>query len=325
VAALIRRDPCSLAQEGAMETLISRPYASQANQQLAIDLVLMCRAVEQIDPWPPIYELRQHLRLQELHESANTQIWERHGGELAAIATIWDGMVLIFAIHPRDLSEDLMAEILAWGIDCARARSRRYGERSNLFVPICADDRQGMALLERQGWSAEDWALLRMARPLAEPIAAPCIPKGFTLRPVRSAQDLAAATALEQDVFLAGSSIVRDRLALRGTGEHTQAVEIVAVAPDGSLAAFCLCTAGPLDAAHPAQKEGWIDLVGTRLAYRRLGRAILLAGLQQLKSFGAGRALLGTASWNVAGQQLFVATGFRLLHQIRWYSWAKDA
>jgi mycothiol synthase len=309
-----------------MEILVSRRYSSQDDLQPAIDLVLMCRAVEPIDPWPPIDELRHHLRLQAQHGSANTQVWERQSGELAAIATIWDGMTLIFSIHPQDVSEDLMAEILSWGIARARALARGDGERATLFVPIHADDRQAAALFERRGWSAEDWTFLRMARSLAAPIAAPCIPNGFTLRPVGSAQDLAAATALEQDVFVAGSSIVRDRLALRHTSEHVQASDLVVVAPDGSLAAFCLCIAGPLDTRHPAHTDGWIDLIGTRLAYRRrgLGRAILLAGLQQLKRFGADRALLGTASWNVAAQHLFATADFRLLHEIRWFVWAED-
>jgi len=294
--------------------------------QPAIDLVLTCRAVEQIDPWPPIYELRHHLRLDAQPGSANTQVWERQSGELAAIATIWDGMTLIFSIHPQDVSEDLMAEILSWGIARARALARRVGERASLFVPIHADDRPAVALLERHGWIAEDWTFLRMARSLAAPIAAPCIPNGFTLCPVRSAQELAAATALCQDVFVAGSSIVHDRLALRRTSDHVQASDMVAVAPDGSLVAFCLCTASSLDTRHPAHTDGWIDLVGTLLAYRRrgLGRAVLLAGLQQLKSFGADRALLGTASWNSAAQHLFAAADFRLLHEIRWYVWAED-
>ena len=52
---------------------------------------------------------------------------------------------------------------------------------------------------------------------------------------------------------------------------------------------------------------------------------MLLAGLQQLKNMGADRALLGTASWNIAAQQLFAATAFQLMHQIRWYIWAEDA
>jgi hypothetical protein len=49
---LARRNAWSFAGEEAMETLISRPFCSHNDQQLAIDLVMTCRAVEQIDPWP---------------------------------------------------------------------------------------------------------------------------------------------------------------------------------------------------------------------------------------------------------------------------------
>lgn len=310
-----------------METLTSRPYSSQSDLQPAIDLLLTCRAVEAIDPWPPIYELRQHLRAGALHNPADAQVWAHGSGQLAAIAMIWDGMALIFSIHPRDLSEDLADEILSWGIARAGALARRSGERACLLVPSCAADRQAAALLARRGFVAEDWWLLRMVRALAAPIAAAGLPDGWALRPASSAQDLAAATALYQDVFVADSSVVRERLALRRAGEQVHALDLVAVAPDGALAAFCLCTAGPLDLAHPARKEGWIELIGTRPEYRRLGigRVMLLAGLRQLKTLGAERALLGTASWNVAAQSLFASAGFQLLHEIRWYAWAQNA
>jgi ribosomal protein S18 acetylase RimI-like enzyme len=109
--------------------------------------------------------------------------------------------------------------------------------------------------------------------------------------------------------------------------DHVEAADLVAKAPDGIFAAFCLCTVGTPGITHTNHQEGWIDLIGTRLAYRRLGlgRAMLLAGLQQLKNMGADRALLGTASWNVAAQQLFATTAFQLMHQIRWYAWSEDA
>jgi mycothiol synthase len=310
-----------------METLVSRPYSGQADLEPVLDLVLKCRAVEDIDPWPPIYDLRHHLDAGGPERSADTRIWERHTGELAAISTIWDGMALIFCIHPQELSESLAAEILAWGVDRARTLARRHGERACLLVPIRDDDHQAAALLERHGFSAEDWTLLRMARPLALPIPAPHLPHGFALHAVRSARELAAATALYHDVFASGSSIVRDRLALMRESDYVEAADLVVEAPDGTFAAFCLCTVGTPGASHAYHQEGWIDLIGTRVAYRRLGigRAMLLAGLQQLKNMGADRALLGTASWNVAAQQLFAATAFRLLHQIRWYAWAEDA
>jgi ribosomal protein S18 acetylase RimI-like enzyme len=290
-------------------------------------LVRTCRAVEAIDPWPPVYELRHHLDAGGPERSVDTRIWERRTGELAAISTIWDGMALLFCIHPQELSESLAVAILAWGVDRARTLARRHGERATLLVPIHDDDRQTTALLERHEFVGEEWVMLRMTRSLALPIPAPHLPEGFSLHAVRDAREFAAATALYRDVFVSGSSIVRDRLALMRESDHIEAADLVLEAPDDTFAAFCLCTAGTPGISHTNHQEGWIDLIGTRLAYRRLGlgRAMLLAGLQQLKNFGADRALLGTASWNVAAQQLFAATEFQLMHQIRWYAWAEDA
>jgi len=93
-----------------------------------------------------------------------------------------------------------------------------------------------------------------------------------------------------------------------------------------AFAAFCLCSAGRA-AGRPGRGEGWIDLLGTRPAFRGrgLGRAILLSGLQQLKACGADVALLGTTSWNVAAQWLFASVGFQIMHQVRWYAWQEDA
>jgi mycothiol synthase len=289
--------------------------------------VLKCRAVEAIDPWPPIYDLRHHLEAGGPERSADTRIWERRTGELAAISTIWDGMALLFWIHSQELSESLAVEILAWGVDRARTLARRHGERATLLVPIRDDDYQAAALLERHEFVGEEWVMLRMTRSLALPIPAPHLPEGFSLHAVRSARELAAATALYRDVFVSGSSIVRDRLALMRESDYVEAADLVVEAPDGSFAAFCLCTVGTPDVSHANHQDGWIDLIGTRVALRQLGlgQAMLLAGLQQLKNFGADRALLGTASWNVAAQQLFSATAFQLLHQIRWYAWAEDA
>lgn len=306
-----------------MEAVINRPYAGASDLERVIDLLETCRAVEAIDPWPPVYEVRQHLRATGGSRSADTRIWESRTGALAAFATIWDGVALVSCVHPYAQCDDLAQQILGWGLEQARNLGRICGERATLFVPICADDLNGGALLERHGFMPEDWSLLRMARRLDEPVPPPGVPAGFILRPVASEQELAAAVAMHQEVFIAGSTIVRDRLALIHAAGDVLALDLVAVAPDGALAAFCLCSSSRADGGHPGRRTGWIDLLGTRPAYRRhgLGRAILLAGLHQLKDRGAEIALLGTTSWNSVAQRLFASVGFQLLHHVRWYAW----
>jgi mycothiol synthase len=306
-----------------MEALTSRPAAGTDDLELVIDLLRACRAVEAIDPWPPLYEVRHHLRALGADQSAELRLWENRAGVLVAFATIWDGATLLSTIHPRAQCDDLSQQILAWGMARARECVRHCGEQAVLFVPIPADDRVNGALLERHGFIAEDWSILRMARPLEQLLPPPNAPDGFILRLAANEQELATAVAMHQGFSIAGPTIVRERLALLRKAADVVMPDLVAVAPDGELAAFCLCSMGHQDGGLPTSHEGWIDLLGTRPAYQRrgLGRAMVLAGLQQLSDHGAEVALLGTTSWNVAAQCLFESVGFRLIRQMRWYVW----
>jgi ribosomal protein S18 acetylase RimI-like enzyme len=307
--------------------MLMRRHSTGANDlERLIDLATTCRAVEAIDPWPPAYELRHHLAAVGSDRPADTQVWESPTGALAAFATIWDGATLLWYMHPQAQSDDLFEQIVGWGQARARELAHAACERAALYVPARADDRAVGALLERHGFVAEDWTILRMARALDQPIPAPEIPGGFRLRPLSSAQELAAADAIHQELFVAGPAIVRDRLALIGAAADVVALDLAATAADGTLAAFCLCTLSCAAHTGRERREGWVDLLGTRPAYRRrgLGRAILLSGLQRLKHHGADVALLGTTSWNAAAQRLFAAVGFRLLLEVRWYAWEQN-
>lgn len=306
-----------------METLISRPYAGPAELHRLIDLLLTSRAVESVDPWPPIHEMRHYLRAGGPDLLPNTRVWANRAGAPMAFATIWDGATLVMCVHPQAQSDELAAQIVEWAVERAREHGRASSEQPTLLVPVLAEDASTSALLQRHGFAAEDWSILRMGCRLDEPIPAPQLPAGFRLRPVASAEELAAAAAMHQEVFVAASTVVRDRLALSEGSQDIQAIDLVAETPDGAFAAFCLCSASrDFDTRH-YRHEGWIDLLGTRPAYRRrgLGRAALLAGLRLLADQGVDVALLGTTSWNVAAQRLFVSSGFRTMHQLRWFAW----
>lgn len=306
-----------------MEALTNRPWAGMSDLDRVIDLLRTCRAVEAIDRWPPLYEVRHHLRTIAADHPADTRLWEHRDGALVAFATIWDGAMLLSCMHPHVQCDDLAQQIFVWGMARARERARHCGERAMLFVPICADDRVSELLLERHGFVLQDWSILRMERSLHEPLPPSNTPAGFTLRPVANEQELAAALAMHQEIAGAGPAIVRDRLTLLHESPDVVAPDVVAVAPDGVLAAFCLCSIGCQGGMHHTSYEGWVELLGTRPAYRQrgLGRAMVLAGLQQLRDHGADAALLGTTSWNVAAQRLFASVGFRLVRQICWYAW----
>ena len=89
--------------------------------------------------------------------------------------------------------------------------------------------------------------------------------------------------------------------------------DLVALAPDGTYAAFCFCWIDPDDNARNNRKEGWIDILGTRRGYRKigLGTAMLLKGMRLLKDEGMDTAVLGVDAENPSGAlRLYESVGF---------------
>ena len=59
------------------------------------------------------------------------------------------------------------------------------------------------------------------------------------------------------------------------------------------ITGLCLCDVNKEHIARIGRKEGWVDILGVRRAYRHqgLGRALLLAGLHVLKEAGMESAM----------------------------------
>jgi hypothetical protein len=144
-----------------MDPLMSRPYASQIDLRPVLEVVRLCRAVEDNDTWPPFAEVRHFLRAKGNMPSADIQIWVGTTGALAAVAIFWDSEALLSYVHPQVPREEFLMQMLAWGMAQACQLARRHGEQATLLVPICAADRLAAALLERNQLVAQDWSMLR--------------------------------------------------------------------------------------------------------------------------------------------------------------------
>lgn len=305
--------------------LYSRPYAGLADLESVIDFLLTCRAEEDLDPWPPIHEIRARLR--EHGGGAPTRLWEDAEHQIVACALIWEGSILLACMHPMAQDETLETQLIAWGMDRVQRIAQAHGERAALYIPVRDDDHHRIAMLERQGFSQEDWRNLRMMRRLAAPIAAPGLPAGFTLRPVAGAAEAEAHVALHRDAFVTAQITVDERLALLRDPAYHPDLDLVVVAPGGTLAAFCLASFGVEENTRTHRALGWIDLLGTRHAYRRrgIGRALMLTALQRLQAYGLDRALLNTGSWNYEAHRLFAACDFHVGYQILWFTHDEEA
>ncbi|MEG4088025.1 GNAT family N-acetyltransferase [Microcoleus sp. Pol12B4] len=99
---------------------------------------------------------------------------------------------------------------------------------------------------------------------------------------------------------------------------------MIAVSGDRKFAAFCDCQIKPQKNVRNGTKDGWIELLGTRRDFRKmgLGKAMLLAGLHSLKAAGANTAKLSVDADSLTGAtKLYKSVGFRPMET--WIEWAK--
>ena len=83
---------------------------------------------------------------------------------------------------------------------------------------------------------------------------------------------------------------------------------MVIVAPDGRIAAFCICW------LHPNGQTGCIEPLGVHPDFQRmgLGTAVLRVALRQLHTNGATNVTLFTGAGNGAALHLYENEAFRL-------------
>jgi mycothiol synthase len=113
------------------------------------------------------------------------------------------------------------------------------------------------------------------------------------------------------------------RQSIMNSPDYIPEIDLVAAAPDGSLAAFCMCQIFPDDTPRAGgKKEGWTDPVGTHPDHRCLGlaKALITTGMHLLRERGIDTALLGTSSTNDAMLRTAESLGYRRVSTTLWFS-----
>lgn len=210
-----------------------------------------------------------------------------------------------FAAHPAHAAA-VGAAALAWGEAHALGLPVVGAERPAWWVSARADDTERLAVLEAAGFRPAPWTACRYERALADPAPAPGRPDGFALRALGGPAEVPAYVDAHRAAF--GSQYMtaawRERI-LRAPG-YAPDLDLVAVAPDGRVAAFAVLWLGP---AAAGRREGQFEPVGTRPEFRRRGlaRALLLEGMRRLRAAGATHALVETEDARAAANDLYRA------------------
>ncbi len=240
------------------------------------------------------------------------QLWLDGQGKLLGFVWPSEGQIELL-IHPhwRELEDDL----LAW------AEQQRWATRplGSQYIPLTAwayeQDAARNAILQSRGYERTDSFVVYRLRQLIKPLPEPSLPPGYQLRQIEGEADLERRVAVHRNAFAPSRLTVANHRAVIRSPTYRPELDLVAVAPDNSFAAFGLVW---FDAIN---RLGVFEPVGCHCAHRRRGlaRAILWEGMQRVQSLGARVASVNGLSDAAAATRLYESVGFQVVdHNHGW-------
>jgi ribosomal protein S18 acetylase RimI-like enzyme len=253
----------------------------------------------------------------------NIRLWTGEQGQLLAWAVLQIPFWKIdYAYHP-EFHQQLHPQILKW----ADARAGKIvGTASGhpaWFVAVLASQRDRIHDLEEIGFTSQEnagehsWSQVLMKHSMRIPTEK-TLPAGFHIRPLKGAGEAEAYVQLHRSVFESKNMTVEWRKRTLQRPEYIPDLDLVAVAPNDQLAAFCICW---LAQDIRGNISGQIEPLGVAAAYRRLGlgQAVLSEGLRRLQSKGATHIYVQTDNYRDAAFKLYESSGFHGLQDILMY------
>lgn len=310
---------------------ISLPYDDLDSTLALLSAWRSIPPFDRLAAYPTMYRLGLLLTSRLHDHQRDARIWIETWGndwdeDLVGVALLWsrnaedDYRALEGPFTLPDLDADeratLAGDIVAW----AQQRTVEIGQQRGKPVTLTAVARQSDAarqdLLLRCGFEVTTPASnVYWEHPLTatQQVATPV---GFMIKPLNF------DTQSDEYDRLYGFAQVSARHRWKLAHDPDYAF-LVGTAPDGSLAAYCEVSVCRREWLPGAPRIGWIDYIGVREdAQRRgLGRAVLAAGLAQLREWGAERAMLITTPTNAPATALYDAAGFSRAGYEDGYRW----
>jgi GNAT superfamily N-acetyltransferase len=243
-----------------------------------------------------------HYRLEEV-----ITLWEAQG-QIVAVLTPEALGEAFFQLHPSCHSPALLSEML----DVAEqklSRTKDDGEKE-LIAWVNAEDAVFKDLLTRRGYIRSKFKAEHMRRrTFTRPVPDPVTPSGYTVRALGDESEHPARSWLSWKVFHPDEPDEKyegwewyknvQRVPL-----YRRDLDIVAVAADGEMAAFC--TVWFDDVTRTAVFEP----VGTHPAHQKrgLGKAVMSEGLRRAQRLGA--TLATVSSYSPGAHALYESMGF---------------
>ena len=215
-------------------------------------------------------------------------LWETSDGRIAAALNDLGGGEIRMHVHPHFRSGELEDEMLAFA-------EEHYAEETEngkyIIAPVFTDDPLRLEVLTRRGFTKRPGWNHHYRRDLTAPLPVPPTPSGYIIRSMGDESEHASRSWCSWRAFHSdepASNYDGDYSWYRNVQSsplYRRDLDIVAAAPDGSIAAFCICYYDDYTRSAVTVLVG----VATEHWRRGLGKAVVLEGMRRLQYLGCTR------------------------------------
>jgi len=254
-----------------------------------------------------IWKLSQH---PETNPEGTIQLWEDETGQLIGLVLLDPPDLVDLQLHPHLLDlTPVVAEMATWAEGALTKRAVEKGETppSAIQFDIATTDGALATALANVGCrdTGAD-AFVVLAREVLDLVDLPTTTTVVRDMTDPSDADLDRRVALHREVWHPSRHTAAGYRHMRTQPVYRPDLDLVALAPDGDFAAYCIAW---LD---PETRVGNFEPVGASPRHRRQGHAAaaMAEALRCLHTLGATRATVGTFTDNTAALALYRSLGF---------------
>jgi len=249
--------------------------------------------------------------------ASGTRLWEEVEGaspRIVGIANPESKFVYFIQIHP-DYSY-LEGELIDWIIEHSKS-TKPENEVFKVSIVALEDNPMRESALQMRGFERGPiYGILRV-RPINDPIPDYILPEGYRIRSVNP-EDFEEIAAGIRKVFGHGEWFTGRTLENTAKASfYVEDLDLVVVAPDGSIVSFCTFR------VDPESRITELEPMGTLPDYRRKGlaKALLAEGFRRLKTYNPTLLYIGGAADTPEANRLYTVTGFN--ERYDYYYWYK--
>jgi len=286
-----------------------RTYLNETDKQLMLNLVYLSPETNL-----HVVDLPYRLSSWALDYPENTQLWFDDKNELIAWAILQTPFWTIdYVIHP-ERGDDLHQEILNWADAQAKKIINDFTGHPCWFVPIFEKQKDHIRNLEKAGFASQTnvpenpWSKVFMQwKGFSKEYR---LPERYIIRPLAD-DEANKYVDLHQSVFQ--SKNMTNDWRKRTLQVHNPETDLVALAPDGSLAGFCI--------GWLYKDMGQIEPMGIHENHRKigLGHALLAETIKRLQKQGTKKIFVETDNFRDDALQLYESIGFQVLQNVEVY------